>query len=344
MPNLFDLDDSLLEKREEKSKDFSLELKKARAFCLRGLPEKALGIYNQILDEDFENEGALVGILRVHSDNFRIYEGKEIDNDVFAIENMCPDIMDEEYITYVSKRNELLKQKKVEAPKKEETKPEPKVVVKEETKKENKPSNNDEYSSLVKKAKEVANNDRQKAIEIYVTAFLKATNNTQRKTVNYEIAELYKDEALDNINTKENFDKAINYYLNCLLGCEQKDTYRYLSNFNIGYIYQQKGEIEKAIKYYLLAKDGYSTALYFLALAYYDNGDNLECSAYLMSYISDARAEKEDGFFFTDALYKFGMMHYIGDGIKQNLSVAKRSFERLRDLGDKRGAEMLKKL
>ena len=120
MANLFDLDDALFEKKEEKKetkKDYDVELKKARAFSIRGLKDKALEIYNSILEEDFENEGALVGILRVHSDNFRIFEGKEIENDIFAIESMCPEIMDDEYLSYIAERSTKVKDKKPAAKK-----------------------------------------------------------------------------------------------------------------------------------------------------------------------------------------------------------------------------------
>ncbi len=121
--DLFDLDDSLVEK-----KDHQEELKKANILCIREQYDRALDIYNKILDEDMECEGAYVGLLKAHSECFTKFEGEQIEKDIRVIERMFPDIEDEEYISYLKKRKEFkTPQKPAPAPitsssyKKEET-------------------------------------------------------------------------------------------------------------------------------------------------------------------------------------------------------------------------------
>lgn len=123
--DLFDLDDSLLEEAAPKkveTSSYEVELKKARALCIRGQYDRALDIYNSILDEDFENEEALIGVLRVHSKDFTEFDNKDIDQDIHAIESMCPDTMNDEYLSYLKKRKDALATKKVVKPV-EEVKP-----------------------------------------------------------------------------------------------------------------------------------------------------------------------------------------------------------------------------
>ncbi len=99
--DLFDLDDSLVEK-----KDHQEELKKANILCIREQYDRAIDIYNKILDEDMECEGAYVGLLKAHSECFTKYEGEQIEKDIRVIERMFPDICDDEYISYLKKRKE----------------------------------------------------------------------------------------------------------------------------------------------------------------------------------------------------------------------------------------------
>ena len=105
MGNLFDLDDGLIEKS---NKDYSTELKKARSLCIRGQKDRALEIYESILKDEPDNEDALVGTLRVYSDNFRQLDNDFVEDVIDIIEVKCPDIMDEEYLDYVSKRDAYL--------------------------------------------------------------------------------------------------------------------------------------------------------------------------------------------------------------------------------------------
>ena len=102
---------------------FDLEdIKKARALSIRGQYDRALDIYNKILDEDFENEDALIGLLRVHSKNFREFDDKKIEDDIFAIEQMAPDTTNEEYLNYLSKRDDYKAKNKARSLPKEDVK------------------------------------------------------------------------------------------------------------------------------------------------------------------------------------------------------------------------------
>lgn len=101
---LFDLDDSLI-KEEKKPSNYDDDLRKAKVLCIRGEYGAALAIYNAILDKDFENEGALIGILRVHSKDFRELKGEQLDNDIHAIESLHPNTKDPDYLAYKQKRN-----------------------------------------------------------------------------------------------------------------------------------------------------------------------------------------------------------------------------------------------
>ena len=107
--NMFDLDDELLE-----NNNYADELKKARVLCIRGQYDRALEIYNKILDEDYENEEALIGLLRVHSKDFREFDGDIIEDDIHAIEKLAPDTEDEEYLDYLIKRNNKISSTKIE--------------------------------------------------------------------------------------------------------------------------------------------------------------------------------------------------------------------------------------
>ena len=90
--NMFDLDDSLFEDKTEENFDEQLEL--ADLLCLREQYDKALKIYNSILDKDMKNEKATIGLLRVHSDCFTKFEGDKIDQDIRIIERLFPNTMD----------------------------------------------------------------------------------------------------------------------------------------------------------------------------------------------------------------------------------------------------------
>ena len=98
-------------------------LAKARVMCIRGKFADALKIYEGIVDEEFENVDGYIGILRVHSKNFTVYDGAEIENDVEVIRQISRGeyTKDEEFTAYLTARRKHFekiaedKKKKAEA-------------------------------------------------------------------------------------------------------------------------------------------------------------------------------------------------------------------------------------
>lgn len=109
--DLFDFEIEESPKKEEK-KAFKDELHKAEVLCIRGQYDKSLKIYESILDEDIDNQDAYLGILRVHSEDFTLFDGKDIENDIKVIEKLFEDIDNPDYLAYMKKRNVYLKEKK----------------------------------------------------------------------------------------------------------------------------------------------------------------------------------------------------------------------------------------
>ena len=128
--------DALLLSEQDKSSGYKEELLKAKELAEKGEYDKSLGIYEAILDEDVHNQAAYVGLLRVHSKNFTIFEGKDIDRDIRVIEKLFGDCKDPEYISFINNKNnpEPVKKAEPEQVKVIEPeaikKPEPEVVVK----------------------------------------------------------------------------------------------------------------------------------------------------------------------------------------------------------------------
>ena len=99
--NMFDIDDTLL---NDNTSDISKDLELADVLCMRGQFDKALSIYNKIIDKDIKNEGAYIGILKVHSEYFTKFDTPEIEKDIRIIERMFPDITNKEYVAYCLER------------------------------------------------------------------------------------------------------------------------------------------------------------------------------------------------------------------------------------------------
>ncbi len=99
--NMFDIDDTLL---NDNTSDIGKDLELADVLCMREQFDRALSIYNKILDKDIKNEGAYVGILKVHSEYFTKYDSPEIEKDIRIIERMFPDITNKEYVAYCLER------------------------------------------------------------------------------------------------------------------------------------------------------------------------------------------------------------------------------------------------
>ena len=107
------------------SNDHKAELRKADILCIREQYDRAIDIYNQILDEDMECEEAYVGLLKAHSEYFTIFSGEQIDKDIRIIERLFPDIENEEYLTFLKKRKEARSSQKVAPTRVEERKETP---------------------------------------------------------------------------------------------------------------------------------------------------------------------------------------------------------------------------
>ena len=116
--DLFDFDVQV----EEKKTDFSQQIELANVLCIRGQYERAIKIFNDILDVDYKCEEAYVGLLRAHSEDFSLFEGKEIEQDIKAIEKLFPDIMNKDYVQYISLRNKNLKKTPIKEEKPSPTK------------------------------------------------------------------------------------------------------------------------------------------------------------------------------------------------------------------------------
>lgn len=101
------------------------ELAKARVFCIRGKFSDALKIYESVVDEEVENVGGYIGIVRVHSKNFTVYDGAEIEKDIDIVRQIArgQNVKDEEYAEYLDARKKYFdkiaeeKKKKAEAEK-----------------------------------------------------------------------------------------------------------------------------------------------------------------------------------------------------------------------------------
>ena len=98
--NMFDLDDELLNDNK-----YSEELDRADSLCMREQFDRAIEIYNKVLDSDMRNERALLGILKVHSAYYTIYDGPGIEKDIRIIERVLPNINNPEYLYYCKKKN-----------------------------------------------------------------------------------------------------------------------------------------------------------------------------------------------------------------------------------------------
>ena len=103
-------DKQLKQSENEKTKQ---ALKKARVLCICEDFDQALKIYKGITAEDFECIPAYIGILRVHSKDFTVYEGEEIEKDIKVINKLGDgsEADDIEYVDYLKKRKEYLAKK-----------------------------------------------------------------------------------------------------------------------------------------------------------------------------------------------------------------------------------------
>ena len=91
-----------LAESEEKAK----RIAKARVLCIRGKFAEALKIYEAVVDDEVENINGYIGILRVHSKNFTVYDGDGIKQDIEVVNQIArgKSINDEEYNGYLAAR------------------------------------------------------------------------------------------------------------------------------------------------------------------------------------------------------------------------------------------------
>ena len=100
----FDLDDNLIDSK------YKEELEHADILCVREKYNEALDIYNKILEEDYKCLDAYIGILKAHSLYFTKFDGEEIEKDIRVINRMFPNNTNNEFVSYIQKRENNYKQ------------------------------------------------------------------------------------------------------------------------------------------------------------------------------------------------------------------------------------------
>lgn len=254
MGNMFDLDDNLLKEDKKETKDYSELLKKANIFCMRELFDKALAIYNEILEEDMENEEAYIGLLKVHSAYFTKYDGDEIEKDIRIIERMFPDTVNEEYAKY------CLERKKALASKKPEPKPEPKVEVKEEKKEETKKVVEPKKEEKKPVSSFVFNADIQKGMHNIDHGSWKKALEVSSSLLNSHTEELYSLYIYGMANYgKERYNDMKKYLELFLSKIDKNNPFYGRTVFHLGYAYSglngRAPDYDKAVYYFSLSEE-----------------------------------------------------------------------------------------
>ena len=348
---MFDLDSSLLD--EKKKGNYEEELKKARALCIRGQYEKSLAIYNAILDEDYENEDALIGLLRVHSKDFREYVSQEIEDDIHAIEGMCPDTVNEEYLSYMKARQDYLAAHKKETPKAD------KVEAKEAKEKEPK----------AKKAEVKQEKPLYKGYEKNYEAGKKAF-----KDKDYEYALLLYEEAVKNVGKDlgdlycsgcgvancytalEQYDEAVEYLIDLADKLKSNDYFYALVTKKIAYNARKNGDYHLAISNYDFAFDFFKKdkwercnaidSAYFEGYCYEQLGDYdkaLKCYIKASGITHDGTGGSL-GPNYVKACFQGGELCRTGKAGRVDISKARELYQKGANLKDPDCLEALKKL
>lgn len=111
--DLFDFDENLTGGFDIQLENLSIEeknsqLKKAVVLCLKNKFDEALEIYEELIKNDINCIQAYIGILRVHSENFKKYDGDVISQDLSIIDELGDGSQnkDENYNNYVKQRKE----------------------------------------------------------------------------------------------------------------------------------------------------------------------------------------------------------------------------------------------
>ena len=117
-----------IEENEQKEKEYQRKLDRARSFAIRERYNDALKIYEDLIDEDPGDMNGYMGIIRVVSKNYTVYEGEAIDDAINVAKKISRtdeiDVYDPDYEDYsVSRMMYLLeKENKIRRQKEEEEK------------------------------------------------------------------------------------------------------------------------------------------------------------------------------------------------------------------------------
>lgn len=101
MASLFDLEETLA---EDPAKKYEKAFRKAEIHLIREEYAEAKAIYDEILAEDMDVGKAYVGLLRVHSKDYTVFEGDEIEKTLRILAKLFPDYEDEDLSAYLEKR------------------------------------------------------------------------------------------------------------------------------------------------------------------------------------------------------------------------------------------------
>ena len=108
--DLADLNNGFDKQLSKTSDAMAQTLKKGRALCITERFDEALKIFQGIVDEDIECVAGYIGLLRVYSKDYSVYEGAEIEKYIRIIGKLGDgsESEDEEYLSYIKKRKEFL--------------------------------------------------------------------------------------------------------------------------------------------------------------------------------------------------------------------------------------------
>jgi len=362
--DLFDLDESL---SKDNSK-YSQELTKGRVFCIRGLYDKALEIYNKILDEDIENEGAYVGLLRVHSKDFTVLNGDVIEHDIHVIESLFPNCQNPDYLSFINKR---IAKKEAEENARKEAEEEAKRLAEEKKR---------QLAEAAEKRKIEAEKKRiadEKARQRELERMKKTESERKKKEAQKLREEKLKEEERNKLNPwLEDLEDAFSYieryydkqYLRAAEGCflryrkglvdkkfSPEDMKKYVKkpctldyiDYYLGDAYYKDMDFNNALKYFNSSLDispnsnPYIPELLFHLGRTYGRLDRhkerIECYEKCLLDPRTKKDKKLNG----DVLYCMGLSYKYGKGVKKNMDVARDYFEQSSRLGNEYATKLI---
>lgn len=101
--------DSALENLFSLANEQQAEADKLRVFIIRGMYDEATRFCNQMIERNPMNKAGYIGLIRIVSNNYKILEGAEIDEQIRIAEEIFTNNLldDAEYAAYIYARNEL---------------------------------------------------------------------------------------------------------------------------------------------------------------------------------------------------------------------------------------------